>query len=115
MKPFNLEAAKAGKPVITRDGREARIICFDRKDRDFPLVAVCDVEGGGGEAVYCCDKDGRPAFHKNPLLFMKPETVTRWVNVYPSATISHAYTSTEAADVGANSGRIACCKIEYEV
>ena len=30
MKPFDLEAAKAGKPVCTRDGRKARINCFDR-------------------------------------------------------------------------------------
>ena len=34
MKPFNLEEAKAGKPVQTRDGRKARIVCFDAQDRD---------------------------------------------------------------------------------
>lgn len=31
LKPFDLEAAKAGKPVCTRDGRKARIICFNAK------------------------------------------------------------------------------------
>lgn len=31
LKPFDLEAAKAGKPVCTRDGRKARIICWDKK------------------------------------------------------------------------------------
>ena len=31
LKPFDLEKAKAGKPVCTRDGRKARIICFDAK------------------------------------------------------------------------------------
>ena len=30
-KPFNLEQAKAGKPVCTRDGRKARIGEEDRK------------------------------------------------------------------------------------
>lgn len=30
LKEFDIEAAKAGKPVCTRDGRKARIICFDR-------------------------------------------------------------------------------------
>lgn len=31
MKNFDLEKAKAGYPVRTRDGHETRIICFDRK------------------------------------------------------------------------------------
>lgn len=39
LKPFDLEAAKAGKPVCTRDGRKARIICFDAKC-DKPIVAL---------------------------------------------------------------------------
>ena len=39
MKPFDLEAAKAGKPVCTRDGRKARIICFDAKCIK-PIVAL---------------------------------------------------------------------------
>lgn len=39
-KPFDLEQAKAGKPVCTRDGRKARIICFDLKNGNHPIVAV---------------------------------------------------------------------------
>ena len=34
LKPFDFEAAKAGKPVCTRDGRKVRIICFDAKRKD---------------------------------------------------------------------------------
>lgn len=48
LKPFNLEEAKAGKPVCTRDGRKARIICFDAKG-DYPIVAL--IETGNGEKV----------------------------------------------------------------
>lgn len=44
LKPFNLEAAKAGKPVCTRDGRKARIICFDAKGVK-PIIALIDNEG----------------------------------------------------------------------
>lgn len=29
MKEFNLELAKAGRPVQTRDGRAVRILCYD--------------------------------------------------------------------------------------
>src|SRR5579859_3195855 len=31
MKPFNLEEAKAGKPLVTRDGRELFFVAFDEK------------------------------------------------------------------------------------
>lgn len=37
MKPFDLELAKAGHPVQTRDGRPVRIICYDRKDNAHHL------------------------------------------------------------------------------
>ena len=43
MKPFNLDQAKEGVKLITRDGRNARIICFDRlmagrQDRIVALI-----------------------------------------------------------------------------
>ena len=41
VKPFDLQKAKAGKPVCTRDGRKARIICFDAKGT-FPIIALVD-------------------------------------------------------------------------
>ena len=44
LKPFDLEAAKAGKPVCTRDGRKARIICFDLQSiENTPIVAAVQV------------------------------------------------------------------------
>lgn len=46
MKPFDLEAAKAGAPVCTRDGMEARIICFDRVDLEYPIIALYKTELG---------------------------------------------------------------------
>lgn len=42
-KPFDLEQAKAGKPVCTRDGRKARIICFNAKTLcDYPIIALVE-------------------------------------------------------------------------
>lgn len=29
MKPFDIELAKQGKPVCTRDGRPVKILCYD--------------------------------------------------------------------------------------
>lgn len=44
MRPFNLEEAKAGKPVCTRGGLKARMICFDRANeygyRNIALVSI---------------------------------------------------------------------------
>lgn len=37
MKPFNLEEAKAGKPVCTRDGRRVEILSFENPN--YPILA----------------------------------------------------------------------------
>ncbi len=39
MKPFNLEEAKAGKPVCTRDGRRVEIISFENPSDNYPILA----------------------------------------------------------------------------
>ena len=46
MKPFNLEKAKAGKPVCTRDGRNVRILSFNLKSTSRPIVAAVQHEAG---------------------------------------------------------------------
>lgn len=46
MREFDLWAAKAGAPVCTRDGMEARIICFDRVDLEYPIIALYKTELG---------------------------------------------------------------------
>ena len=51
LKPFDLEKAKDGKPVCTRDGRKARIICFDRIDAK-PILALVRSTDGKGEDVF---------------------------------------------------------------
>lgn len=81
LKPFNLEAAKAGKPVCTMDGRKARVICFDTKGDMCPIIAL--VEENGIESAYHYDKSGRNAYKKSGLdLMMFPEKKEGWVNVY---------------------------------
>ena len=39
MKPFNLEEAKAGKSVCTRDGRRVEILSFDNPNNGYPILA----------------------------------------------------------------------------
>lgn len=45
--PFDLDKAKAGEPVCTRDGRDARIICWDSKQDDADtIVALITLDNG---------------------------------------------------------------------
>ena len=78
LKPFDLEAAKLGKPVCTRDGRKARIICFDR-DWDMHIVAL--VTDPLGESVHYYLSNGRVDFDKqnDEDLMMLPEKKEGWV------------------------------------
>ena len=86
LKPFDLQAAKSGKPVCTRDGRKARIICFDSKnDPRRPIVAL--VEHNDNELLYEYTIEGKERFsHISTTgtsdLMMLPEKKEGWVNVY---------------------------------
>ena len=83
LKPFSIEAAKAGKPVCTRDGRKARIICFDAKG-DKPIIAL--VEMGTAETPNNYPIDGKAVSTKEAScdLMMLPEKKEGWINVCKS-------------------------------
>lgn len=85
MKPFDLEAAKAGKPVCTRNGYEARIICFDYQTYDdFCIVVAFKIDRF--ENLMLCDLNGkcRGEGMENYDLMMATERKTGWINIYPS-------------------------------
>ena len=80
-KPFDLQAAKAGKPVCTRDGRMARIICFD-KEGEQPIVAL--IEKNGVESIDTFFLNGQSCFEYSKVagdLMMLPEKKEGWVNI----------------------------------
>lgn len=82
MKPFNLEQAKAGKPVCTRNGRSARIICYDQNNT-YKLVALISDEDGH-EIAYSYTEMGRWRKDKESLidLFMvEPKRYEGYVNI----------------------------------
>lgn len=86
MKEFDLKAAKAGKAVCTRDGRAARIICWDKKDKDnllkTPIIALIDINGD--EIIRYYDKNGIDPISSNSAdyLMMTSEKKEGWVNLY---------------------------------
>lgn len=89
LKPFDLEAAKAGKPVCTRDGRKVRIISFDRHGEDCPIIAlVVDSKNAECEEVIDYTLDGicneNIINHNKYDLMMFTRKKEGWVNVYKS-------------------------------
>ena len=84
LKSFDLEAAKAGKPVCTRDGRRARIICFD-SNGGRPIVALvteCDDEEEIPYKYHCDGSYNCQSIPSDNDLMMLPEKKGGWVNVY---------------------------------
>ena len=119
LKEFDLEAAKAGKPVCTRDGRKARIICFDLNNKNFPIVAIinCDTE----ENAYQYDIDGVCDEHDNNLnLMMLHQKKEGWINIYTcydgAETGISIYKTKEIAkkEVDNDSSYLDTIKIEWE-
>lgn len=93
LKEFDLEAAKAGKPVCTKDGRKARIICFDR-NWEYPIVALIECENGE-EMISACDKDGKARIYETQGtdLMMLPEKKEGYVNIYTNPRVGDRYSS----------------------
>lgn len=58
LREFNLEAAKAGKPVCTRDGRNVRILGFDAKGRK-PISALVESRDGKDEEIVSYTNEGK--------------------------------------------------------
>lgn len=44
-KPFDVETAKEGAIIETVDGHSVRILCYDRKGPNFPIIALINHDG----------------------------------------------------------------------
>ena len=98
LKPFNLEAAKAGKPVCTRDGRKTRILCYDfKQNEEYPILVAVENKDGK-ECALLYSNDGISEMYKssNNELAMLPEKKEGWVNVYKERIYSTKEEAIEA-------------------
>ena len=119
LKPFDIQKAREGKPVCTRDGRKARIICFDAKCH-LPIIALAtDTEGN--ETLISYNSNGRfTNLNETGFdLMMLPEKKEGWVNVYRDFNVVHAKnvfdTKQEALENISNGENcIATVRIEWE-
>ena len=85
MEQFSLEKylANPSRKVVTRDGRNVRIICTDREDLNFPIITLIKKKFGG-EVIYAHTKDGLYCDTCSTIhdLFFAPEKHEGWINIY---------------------------------
>lgn len=97
MKPFDIELAKQNHPVQTRDGRSARIICYDSKSNQ-PIIALIDVDGV--EVPFNFTIEGRFYTYEKEHsldLVMAINKKEGWVNIYSNKKIGGIYDTKEEA------------------
>ena len=91
LKPFDLDKAKAGKQVCTRDGRKARVVCFDAKRKDekciIALVPSKDYPGFEDLIAYPNNGNYYGGYENDGDLMMLPEKKEGWIIVSKNATI----------------------------
>ena len=114
MKQFSLEEylKNPSMKVVTRDGKNVRIVCTDKKGNDYPVVALIEWEKTEEACDYTkdgCLNDGRTTEYD---LFFAAEKHEGWINVYRKA-VSRIYDSEEDAKDRANNA-CATIKIEWE-
>lgn len=81
MKPFDLEAAKAGAPIVTRDGRPAKFIAHAAEA--YPSQRLLVLIDGDVRLKFENGKyASSPAHVSDNDLFMAPVKRTVWVNLY---------------------------------
>lgn len=68
MKKFDIKKAKLGASVVTRSGKDAKVLLFDRDNAKFPIVAIVQ-----NKKVSCYTAEGKWYFDKdsNEDLMMK--------------------------------------------
>ena len=128
LKHFDIQKAREGKPVCTRDGRKARIICFDRKG-DMSIAALIANKGIDNDNKVCETEEVHLYYENGRCnkfqeycydLMMLPEKKEGWVNVYyDNDASSHRgcrfiYDTKERAVKEAGSSYITTVKINWE-
>ena len=125
MKRFNLEEylKNPSKKVVTRMGRKVRIICTDREDSIYPIIALIKDDKRESEILVAYTKDGIPAEYNEAYytLFFAPEKHEGWVNIFKGANSdyfvvdSRVFESKEEAEkAGKEWSGYTSVKIEWE-
>ena len=121
MEQFSVEKylKNPDRHIVTRDGKDAKIICTNAKG-NFPIIALVETYNGN-ETVLRLKENGR--FYNDTEnssdLFFAPIKKEGWVNMYKTrsgaAQIGQIYSSKEEAEMGRKDANyISTAKIEWE-
>ena len=118
MKQFSLDEylKNPSKKVVTREGKNVRIVCTDKKGNDYPVVALIEWEKTEEACDYTkdgCLNDGRITEYD---LFFAPEKHEGWINLYSGRLHGSVFNTEEEAKsaVLVEDSYIATVKIEWE-
>ena len=124
MEQFSLEKylENPNRKVVTRAGRSARIICTNRLDENYPVIAL--VRNEDYEMCYSYTTFGKLYTNQSICreldLFFATEKKSAWINLYKMNSIispgPRAYDTKEEAEsaAGDKSYYISTIKIEWE-
>ena len=122
MRFFNLDEylKNPSQKVVTRDGRNVRIVCTNAK-QDYPIIALVKINEETETTIYL-KENGRwnEGVEDEWDLFFAPTKKEGWVNIYDITRInciSRIYKTKEEAETigkGCKSGYITTIKIEWE-
>lgn len=95
LKPFDLEAAKRGEPIVTREGRPVKFIAHVPE-----AVYNCRVVTLTDNVIRTHLENGRYYSDGEASLdlFITPRKRTVWVNLWEDKREAHYYNSKETAD-----------------
>ena len=122
MKEFNLDEylKNPSQKVVTRDGREVRIICTDMKSYDDYKIVTLVTKNDGEEVLLCYRKSGRDRYCPDFDLFFATVKKEGWINLYKDEGITYLpgiiHDSEEDAKeaIKGDPDFIATIKIEWE-
>ena len=124
MEQFSLEKylENPNRKVVTRDGRSARIICTNRLDENYPVIALVNNEYT--EKCYSYSKFGKVYQYVNIDseldLFFAPKKKEGWIKVYYGKSrcntfvCNRIFATKEEAEKQKNDDVVAIIKIEWE-
>ena len=122
MKEFNLEEylKNPSQKIVTRDGRDVRIICTDMKSI-YKIVGLVYDKKADTESLLIYKENGKYYFEKSTNdLFFAPIKREGWVNIYkdpdgyPPRTGNIYETKEEATIKKDNTNYVTTTKIEWE-
>ena len=118
MEKFSLEKhlANPSRKVVTRNGRDVRIICTDFNNKIYPVVG--EIQGVFTPEPFTKDGAYRELVCTDYDLFFAPEKKVGWVNVYKNEygayVLGEIFIGKEHEEVTTGLTYIATAKIEWE-